>query len=418
MDVDANGGNISSLRISTVDEEDEEDEIQHDKVKDEVSEEEDEEEDGALVTLGFVEKPKTPWSLHRQYFPSKAGGTPAWLDPKNLPSGKSIHCDFCEEPLQFVLQVYVPLGEESTFHRTLYLFMCPSMACLLRDQHEQWKRQPEIPSRSVKVFRCQLPRVNPFYSSVAPPEDGTAQPLMDGAPLCDWCGTWKGDKLCGSCKRARYCSGKHQAAHWRSSSSSHKISCQQVKTSDEEAASARFDNRQTAASNTLFPEYVIIDEDECEDDEEKSNDTGSSSSLISRSHTDSSYGKWMSYFEGHNDNKSWASFQERISRAPDQILRLNCRDSSSGPAKPLWPVSSGRPSRLDIPKCSYCDSTRVFELQVLPQLLYFFHVEDTEDSLDWATIVIYTCEASCHGGAAYIEEFAWVQLASQSIPNQ
>jgi hypothetical protein len=29
-------------------------------------------------------------------------------------------------------------------------------------------------------------------------------------PLCSWCGTWKGDKLCGSCKTTRYCSVKHQ----------------------------------------------------------------------------------------------------------------------------------------------------------------------------------------------------------------
>ena len=39
---------------------------------------------------------------------------------------------------------YAPLVEkESAFHRTLFVFMCPSMACLLQDQHKQWKRQPE-----------------------------------------------------------------------------------------------------------------------------------------------------------------------------------------------------------------------------------------------------------------------------------
>jgi hypothetical protein len=30
------------------------------------------------------------------------------------------------------------------------------------------------------------------------------------AALCHWCGTWKGDKICGSCKKSRYCSEKHQ----------------------------------------------------------------------------------------------------------------------------------------------------------------------------------------------------------------
>lgn len=28
------------------------------------------------ITLGFLEKPKNPWTLSRQFFPSKAGGLP------------------------------------------------------------------------------------------------------------------------------------------------------------------------------------------------------------------------------------------------------------------------------------------------------------------------------------------------------
>ncbi|KAK4406976.1 Programmed cell death protein 2-like [Sesamum angolense] len=321
MDIDLSGEKLKSLHISSLDEEEDDEEVQNDDVEDEVSDEDDEEEDQVPMTLGFVEKPKNPWTLLRQYFPSKAGGTP----------------------------VYAPLPEESTFHRTFFIFMCPSMTCLLRDQHEQWKRHPETPSRSVKVFRCQLPRVNSFYSSEAPAEDGTEQPLTAGA-----------------------------------------------------------------ASNSLWPEYEITNEDEGEPDEEMTNDDGSASSLISRSRTDGSFGKLQTYFKGNGENRSWASFQERISLAPDQVLRY----SGSGEAKPLWPVSSGRPSKLDIPKCNYCGGTRGFEFQVLPQLLYFFHVKDSEDSLDWATIVVYTCEASCEGGVGYKEEFAWVQLASQSISHR
>ncbi|XP_021282860.1 uncharacterized protein LOC110415514 [Herrania umbratica] len=38
-----------------------------------------------------------------------------------------------------------------------------------------------------------------------------------------------------------------------------------------------------------------------------------------------------------------------------------------------------------------------FVFQILPQLLYYFGVKDEDHSLDWATIVVYTCEASCEG---------------------
>ncbi|KAL3644746.1 hypothetical protein CASFOL_009926 [Castilleja foliolosa] len=401
MATDANEEKLKSLKTSSLDEEDDEDEHQTDVFDDDDDEDE---EDRVSMTLGFAVTPENPWSLLRQYFPSKAGGTPAWLDPIHLPSGKSSLCDFCGEPLKFLLQVYAPLPEESTFHRTLFVLMCPSMTCLLRDQHEQWKRHPEAQSRSVKVFRCQLPKVNSFYSSKAPAVDGTEKPLTAGALLCNWCGTWKGDKFCSRCRKARYCSGNHQTSHWRSTNMSHRVLCRQLGASDNEPISA-------AATSSLWPEYEITNEEECDFEDDVPDDNESSNALVSKSRADGSFGQLETYLKGQGDNRSWASFQERISLAPKQILRY----SSSALAKPLWPVSSGRPSSIDIPKCNYCGGKRGFEFQVLPQLLYFFHVQDNADSLDWATIVVYTCEGSCDGPVGYKDEFAWVQLTSQSI---
>lgn len=58
----------------------------------------------------------------------------------------------------------------------------------------------------------------------------------------------------------------------------------------------------------------------------------------------------------------------------------------------------------------------------MPQLLHYFKVDDDVNSLDWSTIVIYTCEASCDESMPYKEEascdesmpykeeFAWVQV--------
>ncbi|XP_052172160.1 uncharacterized protein LOC127788081 [Diospyros lotus] len=403
---------LGALRIASLDEE-EDDQVNEDEDEDEGDfDDDDDDEDAVPVTLGFFEKPRNSWSLLRQLFPSKAGGVPAWLDPTNLPSGKSCLCDICGEPMRFVLQVYAPLSEkESTFHRTLFVFMCPSMACLLQDQHEQWKRKSENASRSVKVFRCQLTRSNPFYSSEPPRHDGTDKPSRVGASLCNWCGTWKGDKVCSSCRRARYCSEKHQTTHWRSG---HKIECQQLSFSPQTPSTGPINSStdiQKVASKNIWPEYEIVNEDECEYDAEMSEDNGCANSLVSGSRMDETVKSLMDNFEGDGDKKSWASFQERISRAPEQVLRY-CRNDS---AKPLWPMSSGRPPKTDIPKCSHCGGPRGFEFQILPQLLYYFGVQNEADSLDWATIVVYSCEASCDGGAVYKEEFAWVQLASQSV---
>jgi len=80
--------------------------------------------------------------------------------------------------------------------------------------------------------------------------------------LCNWCGTWKGDKVCSGCKRTKYCSHKHQVwvvnmswvhfrpfllnehplhcfhisqvLHWHSG---HKIDCQQLSLSVDSSSS-------------------------------------------------------------------------------------------------------------------------------------------------------------------------------------
>lgn len=404
--------NFGSLQITPL-KEDEEDGLEVSSMKvDRVFDVDEEDEEEFEVTLGFAEKPKHPGSLLRHLFPSKAGGVPAWLDPVDLPSEKSFTCGFCKEPLQFLLQIYAPISEkESTFHRILYVFMCPSMSCLLKDQHEQWKHNEENLCRSVKVFRCQLPKSNPFYSSEPPKRNGVDKPSTTGAPLCCWCGSWKGDKICSSCKSARYCSAKHQSMHWRSG---HKNECFKVINSPESSPSSIANGKSKVkaaekhASSSLWPEYEIIIEDECTFDSEISEDDSSLAALaFKNSKMDQTYQFLAEKFEADIDKNIWASFQERIVKAPEQVLRY-CRDPG---AKPLWPLSIGRPSEADIPSCKYCKLPLSFEFQIMPQLLFYFGVKNELDSLDWGTIVVYTCSASCDASViSYKEEFAWVQL--------
>lgn len=415
MESGANGDSIEKLQglqITPLDDDDEEErEMVAYEYEDDDEDDGEDEEEQEPVTLGFLEKPKNRWSLLRHLFPSKAGGPPAWLDPINLPTGRSCLCDMCGEPLQFVLQVYAPIIEkESTFHRTLFLFMCPSMACLRRDQHEQWKRPPEKASRSVKVFRCQLPRSNPYYSSEPPKCNGTDKPSGPGVSLCNWCGTWKGDKVCSSCRRAHYCSQKHQVTHWRSG---HKVECQQPNLSSPASDSNLADAGTTSvASNSLWPEYEMINEDESEYDTEMSEVNGQTNALVSKTGVDDTMKSLLDSFEGDSDRRSWATFQEHVAKAPEQVLRY-CRSAG---AKALWPTSSGQLSKADIPKCSYCGGPRCFEFQILPQLLFYFGVSNDVDSLDWATMVVYTCESSCEANVSYKEEFVWVQHSLSSVP--
>eukprot|EP00004_Rigifila_ramosa_P011315 TRINITY_DN2403_c1_g1_i1.p2 TRINITY_DN2403_c1_g1~~TRINITY_DN2403_c1_g1_i1.p2 ORF type:complete len:286 (+),score=48.98 TRINITY_DN2403_c1_g1_i1:43-858(+) len=171
------------------------------------------------VFLGYLE-PAEPGDIRltSMYFPSKAGGCPAWLDPVHLPSSESLLCPKCRTPMTFMLQLYSPIEEHpETFHRMLYVFVCADGSCN-SDGTAGWK-----------VLRCQLPRKNDFYSFDPPPEHpekSTARPDIaarrtNAVRLCCVCGC-RGGKTCGRCKRVSYCGEAHQRAHWRTS---HKAAC-------------------------------------------------------------------------------------------------------------------------------------------------------------------------------------------------
>lgn len=102
----------------------------------------------------------------------KIGGFPSWLIPQNLPS---TICPHCTQPMTFLLQFSAPISSpdpgddfegqtqspsfqkqqtlsNNTAHRMLYLFVCTDSKCA-------------ILNNSVKVFRAQLPLLNPHYKS-------------------------------------------------------------------------------------------------------------------------------------------------------------------------------------------------------------------------------------------------------------
>eukprot|EP00993_Chasmostoma_nieuportense_P002537 NODE_3323_length_989_cov_63.096288_g3177_i0.p1 GENE.NODE_3323_length_989_cov_63.096288_g3177_i0~~NODE_3323_length_989_cov_63.096288_g3177_i0.p1 ORF type:complete len:310 (+),score=66.63 NODE_3323_length_989_cov_63.096288_g3177_i0:76-930(+) len=85
-------------------------------------------------------------------------------------------------------------------------------------------------------------------------------------------------------------------------------------------------------------------------------------------------------------------FQERLSRSPQQVIRWGRG------GQPLW-ISKHQCSPT-VPPCSGCGATRLFELQVMPTLVYYLrpqdHTDDKEDEgLDFGTITLYTCSQSC-----------------------
>ena len=102
------------------------------------------------------------------------------------------------------------------------------------------------------------------------------------------------------------------------------------------------------------------------------------------------------------EDKNFKRFQKVVQAAPEQIIR------HQRGAVPLWVTTDNVPT--EIPPCQYCGSSRIFEFQIMPQLLSFLNLDSVGQSVDWGTLAVYTCEKSCDQDEAYKHEFMWKQV--------
>ncbi|XP_069625420.1 programmed cell death protein 2 isoform X2 [Ranitomeya imitator] len=236
-----------------------------------------------------------------------------------------------------------------SFHRTIFLFICRDPTC-----HRAGERS------CYKVFRNQLPRKNDTYSYGPPPDSPpphgehlTSFQLKCGLSLCRVCGCL-GPKSCSRCHKVNYCDRLHQVMDWKVQ---HKQLCGK-------ALESSMDD-------------LKLNEDE----------------LLA-----------MAKHESEED-KAFRRFKKRISIEPEQVLRY------SKDGEPLWISLQNVPVENDIINCD-CGAKRVFEFQVMPQLLNYLKVDSLQQSIDWGVLAIYTCSANCNAETHYVEEFLWKQDVS------
>ncbi|XP_037376623.1 programmed cell death protein 2 [Talpa occidentalis] len=318
------------------------------------------------------------WRLRREQFPSKVGGRPAWLGAAGLPGPAALSCAQCGRPLAFLLQLYAPLpGRADAFHRGLFLFCCRAPPCCA----------------GLRVFRNQLPRKNDFFSYEPPSEDPPPETgdspclqLQSGPHLCRVCGCL-GPKTCSRCHKAHYCSKEHQTLDWRLG---HKQACAE----SENLGGTVPDH------NFLFPEYEIVIETEDEVVSEVENEDEAEVA----GNMDETPEEELDSLAKHEskEDKIFQKFKTKIDLVPEQILRYG-----RGIA-PIWISGENIPQEKDIPDCP-CGAKRIFEFQVMPQLLYYLKADRLGRSVDWGVLAIFTCAESCRLGTGYAEEFVWKQ---------
>ncbi|XP_075059514.1 programmed cell death protein 2 isoform X2 [Mixophyes fleayi] len=351
----------------------------------------------AVIELGFVQESE-PWRLLSPQFPSKVGGRPAWLGEVGVPGPEALQCGVCGNPLAFLLQVYAPCT--GSFHRTVFIFCCRDPKC-----HQVAE------NRCFKVFRNQLPRKNDTYSYGPPPEsppsDGencTRFQLKCGLRLCRVCGSL-GPKTCSKCHKVNFCSKLHQLMDWKLQ---HKQLCNEgFDVNSVEVPDHRF----------LFPELELVTEPEELVSDLNPNDDDNvlagmdveilpSDVTLSKSSMDDLKlnEKELVAMAKHEteEDKLFNKFKKRISTEPEQVLRY-CRSGD-----PLWISLQNVPKENDVPNCA-CGAKRLFEFQVMPQLLNHLKVDTLQESIDWGILAVYTCSANCNAETQYAEEFLWKQ---------
>ncbi|RIA89022.1 programmed cell death protein 2 [Glomus cerebriforme] len=344
-----------------------------------------------VVELGFAEPPESP--LIAENFPSKVGGRPAWLNPEHILFAEQVRCGVCCKPMILLVQLYTPEDHPpEAFHRTIYVFCCKNGSC-----HKiAWQQ-------SFKVFRSQLPKNNPYWSeNESNPDSSTTK--NSPAKQCIICGLL-GSKMCGKCNQVNYCSKEHQIEHW--TSGQHKIHCNIISTS----SSIIEEHNNRCRKLVLFPEFEIVTEQEGENrNEERDGDNNSLNEASSKALVP--VGDEIYENTDVDVDKAFLKFQKRIEPYPEQILRYNRLEyESEKNPKPLWVSDIDKPTAQDINPCPYCGQERTFEFQILSTLLNYLEVDHLQQgSLDWGTLLVYSCKYNCHvENIYYISEILWRQ---------
>ncbi|EYC31788.1 hypothetical protein Y032_0003g1239 [Ancylostoma ceylanicum] len=152
------------------------------------------------------------------------------------------------------------------------------------------------------------------------------------------------------------------------------------------------------------------DDDDCDDDDDGDDESeeirkkrmAEFEAFVTKSKLQNDQFKTDEVEAAVSDQKNDSKF-ERFSR----FLNLNCeqvlRYQRSG--TPLL-ATDRAPPPAEIPPCENCGAPRTFELQLMPHLLSLIDVDELGQSIDWASVYVFTCSRSCEiANQGYAKEY-------------
>ncbi|TEA42655.1 hypothetical protein DBR06_SOUSAS1610157 [Sousa chinensis] len=328
---------------------------------------------------------------------SKLGGIPDALPAVAAPRPV---CELCRQPLVLVVQVYCPL-EGSPFHRLLHVFACPRPGCASGR------------ARSWKVFRSQCLQTREK-------ETQDAQKQENGLTAEDWCegaDDWGSDREEAPPPQVisdfRNDSSRAKDRDWTAQ-------LQDLRLQDTvPGAALPVPPEEGMALPSVLPQFLpyyicVVDEDDYRDyvsldhaqsllREYQQREGIDMEQLLSQSLSSDGDEKYEKTIIKSGD-KMFYKFMKRIAACQEQILRY----SWSG--EPLF-LTCPTSEVTELPACSHCGIRRIFEFQLMPALVSMLRSANLGLSVEFGTILIYTCEKSCwpQNHQTPVEEFCIIQ---------
>ncbi|XP_029781926.1 programmed cell death protein 2-like isoform X2 [Suricata suricatta] len=310
---------------------------------------------------------------------SKLGGLPDAVPAVAAPRPV---CGRCRQPLALVVQVYCPL-EGSPFHRLLHVFACPRPRC------------GGGRARSWKVFRSQCLQTR----------EKEAQDAQDnGLAAEDWCegaDDWGSDseEVPPPQLTLDFGNDTHSARDMDCTAQLQDLHLQDPVVGAAPPESPGAEMALPSLAPQFLPYYVCaVDEDDYRDSvsldhaqsllrEYQQKEGVGVEQLLSQSLPGDGDEKYEKTTIKSGD-KAFYKFMKRIAACQEQILRY----SWSG--EPLF-LTCPASEVTEVPACSYCGARRIFEFQLMPALVSALRSADVGISVEFGTILIYTCEKSC-----------------------
>ena len=348
------------------------------------------------------------------------GGRPSWLNPRDIPF-RPIECRLCSTPMVFVCQLYAPIDDNinpNAFHRSFYVFACPNTGNSIDDdddddaecdgKHDDTSSSTKCSlatTGTVRVFRTQLPKKNPFYPERIDEDNIENEGNNHGDDLeSTWTKhrpeTW-GVRLCvasgqrghGKCpiQGLEFCSKHHQREYKKYVYDKMKKKPRNPQDNNDDDDNDEDDELQDIDLTNL---PSMMADSELVVEEEPDYDTNDSSKIKSALFQPST----NSCDDGDDENLEQSDLNAITGAAAETVTkdevtmqfydRINSLDNVKSqclrylrwPAlevckqsnTPLWIRSDFQPPLEDLPPCcDKCGAPRKFEFQLMPQMIHY-----------------------------------------------